>query len=58
MPVILPPDDYEAWLGENSVRAATKLLSPYPADGIRAYCISTVVSNAPDGASKCIERAT
>jgi putative SOS response-associated peptidase YedK len=55
MPVILAPDDYEAWLGENSVRDVADLLGPYPADAMRAYRVSTVVSNARNDVPECIE---
>src|SRR5208282_5526630 len=57
MPVILAPDDYAAWLGENSVREVSELLKPYPAEDMRAYRVSTVVSNSRNDVPECIEPA-
>jgi putative SOS response-associated peptidase YedK len=57
MPVILARDDYAAWLGENSVRETTELLKPYPAEDMRAYRASTVVSNSRNDVPESIEPA-
>jgi len=50
MPVIIAPEDYEAWL-TGPPEQALALLMPYPADEMRAYAVSSRV-NTPrnDGA--------
>ena len=58
MPVVLARDDYAAWLGENSVREVTELLKPYPAENMRAYRVSTVVSNSRNDVPECIAPVT
>src|ERR1700758_1516655 len=45
MPVILAPDDYARWLGEES--APRDLMRPYPAELMRIWPISTRV-NRPE----------
>jgi putative SOS response-associated peptidase YedK len=45
MPVIIAPDDYDAWL-TGPPEQALALLAPYPADEMRAYAVSSRV-NAP-----------
>jgi len=41
MPLILAPDDYPAWLGEDAVREVSELLRPFPSESMRAYRVST-----------------
>ncbi len=57
MPVILPVDDYPAWLGEDSAAAAEllALLKPYRPDAMRAYPVSTVVNSPKNDGPECIE---
>jgi len=57
MPVILAPDDYAAWLGEDEVREVTELLRPYPSEAIRAYPVRTVVNSPKNDGPECIEPA-
>lgn len=47
MPVILPERHYEEWLdpGNERADALQDLLRPYPADGMRAFPVSTRVNN-------------
>jgi putative SOS response-associated peptidase YedK len=44
MPVILVPDDYARWLGEEADPA--DLIRPYPADDMTAWPVSTRVNKA------------
>jgi putative SOS response-associated peptidase YedK len=57
MPVILAPDDYPAWLGEDAVRDAAELLRPYPSNTMRAYRASTVVNSPKNVGPECMEPA-
>ena len=47
MPVILPPDAYPVWLDPavRDVEAVQVLLTPYPADAMVVYPVSTRVNN-------------
>lgn len=46
MPVILRPDTHDTWLDpETKVEQLLELLSPYPADLMRAYPVSTAVNS-------------
>lgn len=46
MPVILTQENEENWLNQQlSVEAARALLSPYPAEGMGAYEVSTKVNS-------------
>ena len=47
MPVILPPEAWPKWLGEQSAHwdELLSLLKPYPAERMRAYLISTRVNS-------------
>jgi putative SOS response-associated peptidase YedK len=46
MPVILHPDDWDAWLDEGARAAELRpLLRPYPADGLEMYAVSPAVNN-------------
>jgi putative SOS response-associated peptidase YedK len=56
MPVIIAPQDYERWLDpELSDAEITELMVPYPADEMRAYPVSTRVSNARNEGPELIE---
>ncbi len=44
MPVILPPESYEAWMGGTALEAVSMLV-PYPADQMAAYRIGTAVNS-------------
>ena len=57
MPVILAPDDYPAWLGEDAVREVAELLRPYPSEAMHAYRISTAVNNVKNEGPECVEAA-
>lgn len=47
MPVILPPEAYEAWLdAESRPTALTALLVPFPAHALRAHRVSPRVGDA------------
>jgi len=57
MPVILSPDDYDLWL-EPDLHGQGKLLEmlrPYPADGMIAFPVSTIVNNPRNETKECIE---
>ncbi|HEY7526723.1 MAG TPA: SOS response-associated peptidase [Candidatus Limnocylindria bacterium] len=46
MPVILHPDDWDAWLDEGARPGELRpLLRPYPADALRMYAVSPAVNN-------------
>ena len=50
MPVILPPDAWDPWLaGEDAA------LAPYPADGMTAHPVSTLVNKAANEDPRCVE---
>jgi len=55
MPVILTPDDYAAWLGEDPQREPSDLLRPYPSEAMKAYRVGFVVSNSRNDVPECIE---
>lgn len=59
MPVILPPEDYDAWLlpDEQPASMLLPLLRPYAADQMTAYAVSTFVNNPRNDTPECIEQA-
>ena len=59
MPVILPQRDQEAWLDpkNENTKALQEMLVPYPSEEIRAYPVSTRVSNAKNEGPELIEPA-
>jgi putative SOS response-associated peptidase YedK len=58
MPVILRPDDYDAWLDPATDKdAAQVLLRPYPADEMTATPVSTLVNSPKNDVAACIEPA-
>ena len=57
MPVILPPEAYDAWLdpaNEDVGRLAT-LLRAYPAEAMAAYPVGAYVNSPTHDGAKCIE---
>jgi len=57
MPVILPPDAYDLWL-DPEFQDKEKLLSmlrPYPAEGMVAYPVSTIVNSPRNENPACVE---
>jgi putative SOS response-associated peptidase YedK len=55
MPVILEPGEWDAWLSPTADAAALKvLLRPFPANGLVAEPVSTVVNNAKNDVPECI----
>ncbi len=52
MPVILDPTTYDAWL---SGTAGREVLTPFPADRMRAYLVSTRVGNVRNDDAAIIE---
>jgi putative SOS response-associated peptidase YedK len=60
MPVILSDQDQKAWLdpANEDADALKALLKPYPPDEIRAYPVSTRVSNAKNEGPELIEPST
>jgi putative SOS response-associated peptidase YedK len=59
MPVILPREDYAAWLdpAETNAKAVLPLLRPYPAADMLAYPVSRRVNSPANDAPDLIERA-
>ena len=56
MPIIVPPDAYHLWLDPpvHDVARTHALLTPYPADAMTAYPVSTRVNNPAYDAPECI----
>lgn len=56
MPVILPPQAYNAWLdpGEPAPNQLANLLKPYPAQEMTAYAVSRQVNNPANETPACI----
>ncbi len=57
MPVILPPEAYDRWLdpAERQPAELQDLLTPYPAEAMTAYEVSTVVNNPRNDSPQCVE---
>lgn len=55
MPVILAPEDFDAWLEPKESPIAQVLLRPYPADRLDAKPISTRVNNPKNDDPSIIE---
>ena len=56
MPVILPPEDYSAWLdAESGEDELLSLLAPYPSGQMEAYPVSTHVNRPANDDSGCVE---
>jgi putative SOS response-associated peptidase YedK len=54
MPVILPPDFYDLWLG-NDRGAVMNFLKPYPAEEMEAYPVSPAVGSPAGNSPEFIE---
>ena len=59
MPVILAPETYGSWLGEDGAAPAglLALLKPYRPDAMRAYPVRTVVNSPKNDTPECVEVA-
>jgi putative SOS response-associated peptidase YedK len=57
MPVMLKPEGWPAWLGEQpvTVRDLKSLLAPYPSDDMICWPVSARVGNVRDNDSSLIE---
>jgi putative SOS response-associated peptidase YedK len=56
MPVILMPQDYDAWLDkETPIEAARAMLKPYNAELMKAYAVSRAVNSVKNDTEACIE---
>ena len=56
MPVILMPDDYNAWLDEATpIDAARAMLKPYDAEMMKAYAVNRAVNSVKNDTEECIE---
>jgi putative SOS response-associated peptidase YedK len=57
MPVILRPEDYEAWLdvGARRPELLTPLLRPFPHAEMAAYPVSAVVNSPLNDGPRCVE---
>jgi putative SOS response-associated peptidase YedK len=55
MPVIIPADRYSSWLDpQQPIEAISDLLQPFPVEQMRAYPVSSFVSNASNEGEQCI----
>lgn len=58
MPVILLPQDYDAWLDPEVDRVRVEpLLRPYPSDDLEAYRVRTIVNKPQNDVEACIRPA-
>jgi putative SOS response-associated peptidase YedK len=57
MPVILPPETWPAWLGEESTEPPQlqAMLAPYPAEGMRCWPVDKRVGNVKNNDASLIE---
>jgi putative SOS response-associated peptidase YedK len=56
MPVILPAENYDAWLDpEAEKEELVSLLEPYPGDDLEAYPVSRFVNSPRNNDERCIE---
>jgi len=55
MPLILDPESFDAWLGENS-EAAQSVITPYPAAQMEAWPVSRYVNNPRHQGGECIKK--
>jgi len=54
MPVILPPSTYRQWLDPKARTDLQSLLLSYPAEGMEAHPVSTLVNNAANDRAECV----
>src|SRR5918997_3855689 len=58
MPVILPAEDYEAWLDPEAEREElVSLLEPYPGDDLETFPVSRFVNSPRNNDERCVEPA-
>jgi putative SOS response-associated peptidase YedK len=58
MPVILPPDAYDAWLDPDADREELgELMIPYPRDDLETYPVSRFVNSPRNNDERCVEPA-
>lgn len=57
MPVILDPDDYDAWLTATDTAIPQAMLQPFPAQLMTAYSVSKRVNNAKNDDAAVLEPA-
>ena len=58
MPVILPPDAYNAWFDPDADREELgELMIPYPGDDLETYAVSRFVNSPRNNDERCIEPA-
>ena len=55
MPVILAPEDFDLWLGEDAPDARRSLLRPYEASAILRHPVSTLVNSPGSQGAELIE---
>ena len=57
MPVIVDPADYQLWLDTAAAKPQLlrKLFTPFPADKMTAYPVSTVVNNPRNNTPQCLQ---
>ncbi len=57
MPVVLAPDNWDAWLDPETTNAEglQSLLRPYPAEGMVAWPVSTVVNSPRNDSAECVK---
>jgi len=57
MPVIMPPERFADWIGGGPLGpdAAEALLLPYPAEGMEAIAVSSMVNRPINDDPKCVE---
>jgi len=60
MPVVLAPEAWPAWLGEEPADEAhlTALLAPYPSDGMTRWPVSARVGNVKNNDPGLVEQIT
>ena len=59
MPVILHPDEFSLWLDRqvHDIEKLSPLFSPYPADRLISYPVSTRVNSPATDGPECVERS-
>ncbi len=55
IPVIMAPDDYSAWLGDDAARNVIELLRRCPSEAMQAYRVSTAVNNVKNDGPDCVD---
>jgi putative SOS response-associated peptidase YedK len=55
MPVIIPPDQFDLWLGCQDTDKLAELLRPFASEDMMAYPISTLVNSPRNDVAGCIE---